>query len=58
MEKSGWNTWYAMSTETLAVDGRLVDGVVRLLGVLRDRLTIHLLDSRDVWTLGADRPDA
>lgn len=28
---------------TLAVDGRLVEGVSRLLSVLRDRLAIHLL---------------
>lgn len=28
---------------TLAVDGRPVDGVIRQLGMLRDRLTIHLL---------------
>lgn len=28
---------------TLAVDGRLVEGVSRLLGLLRDRLAIHLL---------------
>ncbi len=28
---------------TLAVDGRLVDGVRQSLGVLRDRLTLHLL---------------
>ena len=28
---------------TLAVDGKLVDGVSRALGILRDRLTLHLL---------------
>lgn len=28
---------------TLAVDGRLVDGVSRLIGTLRDRLEIHLV---------------
>lgn len=28
---------------TLAVDGRLVDGVSRLIGMLRDRLEIHLV---------------
>jgi len=28
---------------TLAVDGRLVDGVSRLIGTLRDRLDIHLV---------------
>ena len=28
---------------TLAVDGRLVDGVSRLIGILRDRLEIHLV---------------
>lgn len=28
---------------TLAVDGRLVEGVSRMLGLLRDRLSIHLL---------------
>jgi P-type E1-E2 ATPase len=29
--------------DTLAVDGRLVDGVSRLIGTLRDRLEIHLV---------------
>jgi len=28
---------------TLAVDGRLIDGVSRMFGILRDRLSIHLL---------------
>lgn len=28
---------------TLAVDGKLVDGVSRMIGGLRDRLTVHLL---------------
>ncbi len=28
---------------TLATDGRLIEGVSRLLGLLRDRLTVHLL---------------
>jgi P-type E1-E2 ATPase len=28
---------------TLALDGQLIDGVARELGVLRDRLTLHLL---------------
>lgn len=28
---------------TLALDGRLIEGVARSLGILRDRLTIHLI---------------
>jgi P-type E1-E2 ATPase len=30
---------------TLALDGQLIDGVARELGVLRDRLTLHLVTS-------------